>query len=152
MPSDVANSLRSGKQNKLPQYIRRFDSQHEFKVYLELVRIYGTKHVRNQVSVSLLPPGDCFPRGKNWRVDFAITDAIVDTDVDFYVEAKGIITREFTYTLACLEQHKPEIFNNLYLIFPNAIPTENAVIRNLCKTEFKNRILTLKQLKNTHKL
>lgn len=149
--SEDANKLRSGKQNKLPEYIRRFDSRHEFKVYLELVRIYGYRRVRTQVSTSILPKGICFPRGKNWRIDFAITEFNSDYEYCVYVEAKGLITREFVYTLACLEAYKPSIFNNLALVFPNAIPVENSVIKNLNKSYLSDRLLTLKHLKNRTK-
>lgn len=149
--SEYANKLRRGKQNKLPEYIRRFDSQHEFKVYLELARIYGYQRVRTQVAISILPPGICFPRGKSWRIDFAVTEFGDDYEYCVYVEAKGLITREFAYTLACLEAHKPLIFNNLVLVFPKAIPTENSIIKNLSKSYLSNRLITLKQLKNRTK-
>ena len=150
--AESAEGLRSGKQRQLPKHIRRFDSQHEFKVYLELVRMYGKHRVKSQVHLTILPPGNCFPRGKTWKVDFALSEPDGSFDICRYVEAKGMITREFCYTLACLEVHKPIVFNNLLLVFPNTIPIENTLIRNLRKTSSKERLLTLDTLKKSREL
>ena len=150
--SEDANKLRSGKQNKLPGHIRRFDSQHEFKVYLELARIYGYKRVRTQVAISILPPGVCFPRGKQWRIDFAVTEPEDDHVFYAYAEAKGFVTPEFAYTLACLEAYRPSIFNNLVLVFPNTIPVEKSIVKNLSKSHLRNHLMNLKTLKKKRKL
>lgn len=141
-----ADKLRSGKQDTLPKHIRRFDSLHEFKVYLELIRIYGIQRIKTQVHVNILPRGLCFPRGKTWKVDFAITESDDSHFAYKYVEAKGLITREFIYTLACLETYKPNIFHNLHLVFVRSIPIENNMIKSLTKSHWNNHMLTLKDL------
>ena len=143
-----ADKLRFGKQDTLPKHIRRFDSRHEFKVYLELIRIYGIRRIKTQVHINLLPRGLCFPRGKTWKVDFAIVEHYDQSVYCKYVEAKGMITREFVYTLACLEAYKPIIFNNLSLVFTRNIPKDNSVIRALSKTHWNDNLLTLEILQN----
>ena len=59
---------------KLPPDIIRFDSQHEFYVYLELCRMYGVGRVARQVKLRIQYPTCCYPNGKHWRVDFGILD------------------------------------------------------------------------------
>lgn len=147
LDSNLANRLRSGKQRRLPEYVKRFDSQHEFRVYLELIRIYGENRVKKQTLINILPPGLCYPKGKGWKVDFAITDPVFDHRHHCFIEAKGVVTREFIYTLACLEAYKPQVFNNLYLVFPHRIPTNNRTINGLKKTYWNEQLLTLKDLK-----
>lgn len=151
-PVELANSLRSGKQKRLPKYITRFDSQHEFRVYLELIRMYGVERIDTQVPVEIIPPSNCFPSGKKWKVDFGIKDEGFLGIYDHYVEAKGLITREFVYTLGCLEQIDPYAFFDTYLVFTDKIPLKNKIVKNLWKSKAVNNLMTLKQLKTINKL
>lgn len=57
---------RSKNRLKLPEHIIRFDSQHEFKVYLELCRMYGEDRLVRQFPIQVIPPGKCYPGGKTW--------------------------------------------------------------------------------------
>lgn len=93
---------RSKNRLKLPDNVFRFDSQHEFKVYLELCRMYGTDRVIRQYPVEIIPPGYCYPKGKTWKVDFAIKNVGQLPTVFALVEAKGFFLPEFAYTLALL--------------------------------------------------
>lgn len=137
---------------KLPSHINRFDSQHEFKVYLELVRIYGVRRILFQVPVRIVPPSLCYPDGKSWRVDFAITKyPDIQTNM-FLIEAKGLITSEFAYTLTLLEQNNSESFDKLRIIFSTKIPYRNQIINALAKTDYAKNLFTLKNLKQCKRI
>lgn len=132
---------------KLPPNIIRFDSQHEFKVYLELVRLFSAERIERQYKVQIASPTYCYPSGRHWKIDFAITKASKPDNYAYYFEAKGAVLPEFTHTLATFESHNPTSFNRLYLVFPNEIPLENKVIKALSKSPCLDRLLTLEQLK-----
>ncbi len=137
---------------KLPEHIWRFDSQHEFKVYLELVRIFGADRIERQCSLTIIPRGKCYPKGKTWKVDFAIT---FDEDSDLcthFVEAKGAFLPEFATTLALLERENPSCFDITYVVFNGKPPSSNRVIKSLLKTDFKDHLLTLKELEQSTNL
>ncbi len=134
-----------GKLN-LPNHIWRFDSQHEFKVYLELVRIFGADRVIPQFSVEIIPSGKCYPKGKKWKVDFAIAKTEPCYYPDFYVEAKGAFLPEFATTLGVFETLYPKELQKLFIIFNGKPPTKNRVIKSLLKTDFKDHLLSLKEL------
>lgn len=138
-----ADALREGKRNRLPPYIYRFDSTLEFCVYIKLLNLFPPNRIKRQVPVELIPKGQCHPKGKTWKVDFAITYPNKDSSM-FYVEAKGRITPEFRNTLPILEHTNPEVFNKLILVFGSKIPHENRVIANLLSKKFISRIHTLK--------
>lgn len=131
---------------KLPNTIARFDSQHEFKAYLELCRMYGADRVIRQFPVEIFPKGDCYPKGKYWKVDFAIKSAGQLASIANYVEAKGAFLPEFAYTLAALEWSEPDIFNSLVVVFSGSIPLENRMVCSLLNSNSDCRLLTLKEL------
>ena len=137
---------------QLPKHIWRFDSQHEFKVYLELVRMYGKDAIKRQWKVDIYNPSWCYPNGKTWKADFAICFPDSDYNYDFLVEAKGAFTREFAHTLAALENKDQDIFDSLYIVFSLSIPNETRVINSLLNTPFRRRLLTLKNLKKLTQL
>ncbi len=137
---------------KLPEHIWRFDSQHEFKVYLELVRIFGVDRIERQYLSTLFLPGKCYPKGKNWKVDFAIKDAEIPGDFSHFVEAKGAFLPEFATTLAILEARNPWFFNELFVVFNSKPPTSSRVIKSLLKTDFKNHLISLKELEQSNQL
>ncbi len=137
---------------KLPEHIWRFDSQHEFKVYLELVRIFGAYRIKRQIPISLLPPRRCYPNGKTWKVDFAIDNGIASNEWTHFVEAKGAFLPEFATTLAILEDKDSWAFDNLFVIFNGKPPATNRVIKSLLKTDFKDHLLSLKELEQLTKL
>jgi hypothetical protein len=139
---------RYRQKNKLalPEHIVRFDSQHEFRVYLELCRIYGTERVVRQHRIRIVPPCYCYPNGKFWRVDFAIKYTASIDGYQLYCEAKGLVTREFEYTLTLLEQNRPLDFVLLHLVFPDTIPKQNKLISTLAKDSFCNQMYTFKDL------
>ena len=133
-----------GKLNT-PPWIHRFDSQHEFKVYLKLVDMYEPEAVQLQIPILLFPKSFCHPNGKYWKVDFMVTNPKNLLEVLFYVEAKGIITKEFEFILSVLEHHDPDTFTNLHLVFPNKLPTNNRLLKSIQKTDFSQRIYTRPQ-------
>ena len=144
-PQDIQSYRESGRL-KLPSYIWRFDSTHEFKVYLELVRIFGAYRVVRQYALEVLPPSSCYPKGKTWRVDFAIASCVNQGGYNYYVEAKGAFLPEFATTLACLQLHNPFAFDKVHLVFPEKLPTTSKVLNSLKKTWHCNRLITLKEL------
>ena len=137
---------------KLPLHYCRFDSQHEFKVYLELVRMYGEHRVKKQVSERILPSGRCYPNGKRWKIDFAVVNRSNPKVIDHYVEAKGVFLPSFGDTLAAFETNNPYRFKHLYLVFPREIPTHRQVVESLLDSDFCDRLLTLKDLKQLTEL
>jgi hypothetical protein len=148
---DEINKYRLEGRLKLPEHITRFDSQHEFRVYLELCRMYGEGKILRQHPVEIFFPGLCYPKGKTWKVDFAITESVYYPEIFQYVEAKGAFTLEFAYTLATLEQTGLRVFDDLYIVFNRSIPTENKVIKALSNSNFGHRLLTLKEIEQlTH--
>lgn len=138
LPEKKAEELVNGKSSNL----FRFDSQHEFNVFKVLERNTSLA-ISVHHSIEVIPPNEIttFADGKKWRVDFAVKDEQVKGL--FYIEAKGILTKDFILTLALLELYHPEIFNRLWLVFPQKIPN-NRVIGRLMKTPFQHRIVTLK--------
>lgn len=145
--ADKVEKYRTNGKLKLPEYIWRFDSQHEFKVYLELARIFGSNRVIRQLKLRIMPASSCFPSGKHWRVDFGILNESKDGGYCYYIEAKGACLPEFTNILANLELFNRIAFNHLWIVFAEQVPTENKVIKALTKTTHTSRLLTLKELK-----
>lgn len=111
--------------------------------------MYGTSRINTQVPIAILPPGNCFPNGKKWKVDFTVQHKHKREKTLFLVEAKGVFTREFAYTLGCLEAYAPSLFKDLKLIFPRLIPRKNKVVRNLYDSDWTDNLMTVKQLKQT---
>lgn len=145
-PIDVEIYRCHGKL-KLPKQVVRFDSQHEFRVYLELIRMYGVKGVKRQVKVNVFKKTVCYPNSKQWKVDFAIDHCLQDSRPSLYIEAKGFLTTDFINTLALLEVFNEDAWNSLFIVFPDKIPTHNKTIDSLLKNGWKDCILTLKQFK-----
>jgi hypothetical protein len=143
---DEIDKYRPEGRLKLPEHITRFDSQHEFRVYLELCRMYGADRIIRQFPVRIFSPGYCYPKGKIWKVDFAVTNLKPHNGICHYVEAKGAFLPEFAYTLATLEQSDPVVFDRLYIIFGHSIPIENKVVRSLFNSNFGYQLLTLKEI------
>lgn len=141
------DKLRTEKRLRLPRGLIRFDSQHEFGVYLELCRMYGAERVICQHRVEIYAPGRCYPRGKEWRVDFAITTSERNPVPCAYIEAKGAFLPEFGFTLAALEHLQPEVFDNLHIVFGACVPAHNKIISSLLNSDFNCRLFTLKEMK-----
>lgn len=144
IPKEEADSLREPKRKRLPPHIYRFDSSLEFKVYLQLLKLYKPRRIKRQVAVRLIPPGICHPKGKTWRCDFAITHPCDDTKIIKYVEAKGKITPEFRNHLPILEHTNPSVFRSLIIVFGSRIPKDNRVIANLLNQQKQCQILNLR--------
>ena len=132
---------------KTPEHYVRFDSQHEFKVYLELIRMFDYDRIVRQHKIELLPPSICYPKGKTWRVDFAIKGKHKTDEFLAYVEAKGAVLSEFCYTLGLLESNRPIEFSKLRIVFPRQIPKDSKLIQDIAKTSYSKILLTLPQLK-----
>ena len=132
---------------KLPEYIWRFDSQHEFKVYLELVRMYGADRIERQFPVPIFYPSKCYSKGKTWKVDFVVSLPDSMYHYDYLVEAKGAFLTEFAVILAVLETIDEVAFNALRIVFPSKIPERNQMVKALLKTDYARNLLTLNQLK-----
>jgi hypothetical protein len=94
----------------------------------------------------VLPPSRCLKSGKYWKVDFGIKRSKGNPNHYAYVEAKGLITREFNYILPMLEVHNVAAFEKLHLVFAKKIPATNPIMRSLSRTDFSQRIFTLNTL------
>ena len=132
---------------KLPKHIWRFDSQHEFNVYVELTRMYGENRILRQEPVTVISPGWCFPKGKQWKVDFVVVPSEDKGDIDYLVEAKGAFLPEFGWALACLEAEWEYLFLHTKIIFPYSLPKKNKIVKALLNSGFSHNLLTLKDLK-----
>lgn len=150
-PQDIELYRHQGRL-KLPNHLIRFDSVHEYKVYLQLCRIYGSNRIVRQYQLGILPSCRCHPRGKKWKVDFAIISPRNNDTYCLYVEAKGAFLPEFAHTLACLEVNNTTAFQQTFIVFSNNIPIKNQVVKSLLKTDFKHHLLTLNQLKERNNL
>ena len=146
------NIYRCQGKLKLPEHIWRFDSQHEFKVYLQLVRMYGVSRIIRQFKLSIIPPGTCYPKGKSWRVDFAITSVTPLGGYSHYIEAKGAFLPEFGTTLACLEANNKMAFDRTLVIFSQKPSAKNRVIKALMDSPFQESLLSLQDLEKLSKL
>ena len=149
---EVADASRGGKRNRLPAHIYRFDSTLEFNVYLKLIEMYGQNRVKVQHPILYIPPGKCYPKGKFWKVDFAIRAPNKEHEYSFYVEAKGIITDGFKDKLPILEFTNPEVFRRLFLVFGSKVPFESKVIRALASAPQFKQFYTLKEFRILKKL
>lgn len=150
--STILEKYRVKNRLKLPEHIWRFDSQHEFRVYLELVRMYGSYYVLRQQPIEIIEPSYCYPKGKIWKVDFAVCSPNLGSGIIYFVEAKGCFLPEFAYTLSALEQIDFSEFRKLKVIFPSTIPKTNKVIKALLDSHFNQNLLTLSDLKLLSKL
>jgi hypothetical protein len=148
----TADKYRLENKDKLPDYIFRFDSTHEFCVYLELVRMYGDVRVVRQHPLEIFPKSFCYPNGKKWKVDFAIINNAVPDYPIRYVEAKGMLLNEFRCTLGAFEQNDLDRFKRLRLVFPKAIPVETNLIKALFYSDRQSMLLTLPELKHLKRL
>jgi hypothetical protein len=149
---DKADSYRSKNTPRLPNHIFRFDSTLEFKVYLELVRMYGQENIVRQHPLQIIPPGYCYPRGKVWKVDFAVFHTSKPYGFQYFVEAKGAVLSEFRFSLACLEQHNLDIFTKVRLVFDKAVPMSDLLVTALYKSHHRDSLLTLPQLEKLPRL
>lgn len=141
-----ANKRRQGQGLKLPNHIFRFDSTHEFRVYLELIRMYGDSNVARQYPLQIFPASACYSKGKTWRVDFAVNTPSDSRTFNRFVEAKGLMLPEFRCALASLEQNNPFAFKMLRIVFPKTLPLDNNLVRSLRRSEHRDSLLTLPQL------
>lgn len=148
---DDLHSYRQYSPKGLPEHLYCFDSRHEFRVWIELCRIYGEHRVLRQHRVEIIHPACCYPKGKVWKVDFAVASCHFPGTIQRYYEAKGYMTNEFCYTLALLENIDPLAFEKLYVVFPQSLPTDKRIIKNLMDSEYSNNLMTLKQLQKLGK-
>ena len=137
---------------EMPSHIYRFDSVHEFKVYLELVRMHGAENVLRQHKVSIIKPGVCYPNGKTWRVDFAIRYKQTYNYTHHLVEAKGAFLPEFASVLSRLEDNQNDLFWRTRIIFPGKLPEKNRLVNALLKSDFRKNLISLKELEKLSEL
>lgn len=150
---EEVESYRVNGKLKIPSIISRFDSTHEFLVYQELIRIYGKQRITRQVPLEIVRPSHCYPKGKVWKVDFAISELVFGSKpVRSYIEAKGAFLPEFAYVLSALEELRPTDFLKLKIIFSNEIPRSNKVVDALMRSSFSRNIFTLNELKQRKRL
>ncbi len=86
-----AEKYRSKGKLKLPEYLERFDSTLEFNVYQKLVDLFGENRIVRQYPLEIFFPGCCYPKGKKWRVDFAVRYSSNSDDFVYFIEAKGAL-------------------------------------------------------------
>lgn len=149
LSKEEVRSYRS-RNKKSSNDLLYFASRFELNVYQHLIDLFGFHAVICQYPISLFPPGQCYPKGKQWRIDFAIKPNRCTKEPLMLIEAKGLPTEAFLTNLATLEALHPHLFNSLYLLFDKIIPQKNKVISNLLKARHskaykyaKDRILLL---------
>ena len=147
LSSDAITAYRSQKAVGIPRHIWKFDSQHEFKVYLQLVRMYGAKRIKRQHKLHVVKPGICYPNGKTWKADFIVKDLYHSNGIYRVVEAKGLFLPEFANTLVQLETNLPLLFKKTVIVFSQSIPLEKRVVKALWNSELCDNLITLNQLK-----
>jgi hypothetical protein len=152
VPAQSIEQYRVNGRLDLPKCIARFDSQHEFKVYLELVRMYGAGSVIRQHPIAIIEESCVYPKGKTWKIDFMIEPDNGKLYSRRYVEAKGAFLPEFATTLAFLEMTNPELFMKLFIVFGNKFPSGSQPLKNLLKSSIKHNLLTLPELKDLSRL
>ncbi|MDJ0650292.1 MAG: hypothetical protein QNJ60_16485 [Xenococcaceae cyanobacterium MO_188.B19] len=125
----------------------KFDSQLEFKVFQVLNSSSLVSSIIPHHQVKLIPKNTShvFPGGKTWKVDFLVKGQ--HKEPLFLVEAKGIIQRDFPFILNLLEQNRPELFNKLWIVFNDKVPTSKLVVKNLRKNRTP-KLVTLREFKN----
>ncbi len=125
--------------------ITKFDSKLEFKVFQVLQNCPLVSDIIPHHQIRLIPKNSSsiFPNGKTWKVDFLVQGK-QDKPL-FLVEAKGIISRDFPFLLNLLEQNQPELFNKLWLVFNDKIPTSKLLVKNLRKSKSSLKLVTLKE-------
>ena len=133
----------SKHRRELKPYIYRFDSTLEFNVYLRLIELHGINCVDRQIPLLVQPPTRCIKTGRFWKVDFGLKRSRSNSNHYAYVEAKGLITSEFSHKLPMLELNNVIAFEKLHLVFGKTIPKDHAIMRNLLRTDFSQRIYTL---------
>lgn len=139
---DEVEKYRLGNKVRLPLHILYFSSRHEFTVYLELLKVFPSERIIVQYPVEVLPPSACYPRGKTWKIDFAVLSKGEEQKVIALIEAKGCVTVDFAFSIACFEQRNKSWFNKLWLVFDKSSKASHRLIKNLCKTDMRHRIVT----------
>jgi len=91
-----------------------FDSEYESKVYIELMKRYGSDKITPHFPLSIKPATEVF-KELNWAVDFKIEHV----QEVFYYEAKGLLTEEFRLKIQLLEWRQPEAYKRLFIVCPN---------------------------------
>lgn len=123
------------------RYIR-FDSMFEMEVYEALVKYFPKQQIGLQVPIQLLSPCVCFPRGKMWRIDFAIYSATKPRRIIRLVEAKGVWTNVFTMNLAILEQYNLHAFDTLDIVMQQ-VPAKKSIIKNISNSDTGIKVISL---------
>lgn len=96
-----------------------FASKHEFSVYQTLLPLTYKYSLRLQSPIELVKPNllSTYPNGRMWIADFELRD---EDSTLMVIEAKGVLTKDFSLVLALLELNNQEFFNNLWLVFPKS--------------------------------
>jgi hypothetical protein len=105
----VKGTFSLEKQNDSDWY---FPSMWEYQVYEELLKWLPKEMIKRQHPLILKPKTMAYPE-INWKVDFAIFNREKPL---MYVEAKGMITREFKTTLKILEYVNPQAWDILTVV------------------------------------
>lgn len=125
------------KKNKQFNDIAYFASLFELKVYQTLIEMFGFNNVIRQYPLYILPKGRCYPKGKQWVIDFAIKSNHYHKRPLMLIEAKGYPTDSFLSNLALLEAVNPAVFRQLTIVFDRNIPSHR-MITNLRKTNHQS--------------
>ena len=95
----------------LPKNVICFDSQLEFEVFKVIVRCFPVEHIDFHFKTELKPKTQ-YSGTINYFVDFRVKTSLNDY---FYVEAKGLMTKEASLKIRLLEILKPEIHSRLII-------------------------------------
>lgn len=100
-------------QDALPEDIVRFDSKLEFATFKTLRSYIPESQIKLQSSI-LLKPKTQYSAAVRYVVDFCIYDSFGVPD--FYVESKGVLTKESLLKLKILEVMVPQVRHHLIIV------------------------------------
>jgi hypothetical protein len=106
-------SFEHRPEGALPNSIIRFDSKLEFAVFEVLNAYIPGDQIKLQVPIELKPLTQ-YSASVSYFVDFQVLDC--NFEPDFYVEAKGFLTKEASLKLKMLEIIKPKIRHSLMIV------------------------------------
>lgn len=96
----------------LPKHIIKFDSKLEFTVYQKLRKYIPEAQIKLQQNITLKAATE-FSETLNFVIDFAVL--YKDGEPEFYVEAKGILTKDAALKFKILEIIDPIVRSKIII-------------------------------------
>lgn len=92
------------------------DSKLELECFQILEKYWDSTVINVHVPAKICDPVlPCFPRGRDWRIDFRIPTNLHQPPL--WIEAKGIFDDGFLLKMMLLSQNNPSVFENLVIVY-----------------------------------